>query len=71
MSNPLSKNAVKLIVETIVDDMLTQGIDYMTVAEAVEEEFPGLDISEEDLVRLHQAVRQEMIHVHSLWVFDE
>lgn len=71
MSNPLSKSAVKLIVETIVDDMLTQDIDYMTVAEAVEEEFPGLAISEEDLVRLHQAVRQEMIHVHSLWVFDE
>lgn len=71
MSKPLTDRAKKISVETIVDDILTTGVDYMTVAEAVADEFPGLSPSDEDLEAIHMGVRVEMTHAHELWVDDE
>lgn len=67
----LTERTRKHITETIVSDILQTRVAYSDVAEMVHDEFPGIQISDTDMVDIHTSVSEELVFAYDLWVNEE
>lgn len=71
MSNDLTERAKKHIIETLVAETLLADVDYMSISESIEDEFPGLEVSDEGLGLIMEGVREELSFAYDLWVNEQ
>ena len=71
MSKDLTPRSRKHIVETLVSDFLQADIDYLSIAEAINDECPGLEVSDDELALIKSAIQEEMSFAYDLWVAEQ